>query len=523
MNHDARRAWTYDQIRRQEPKRRRTDAKAVDSRSCSCYYFFPNDVGQDQFVCKKFFLHTLGYKSDKVITTLLNATSLSQMAPRADMRGRHELSNKLSGDMSASIKAHIESFHPAVSHYRREHAPLRRYLPPELTVLEMYQDFSKKHSGVSCCYQTYRKMVASMNISFAKLGEEECEECKLHDKHRHVEVAASGNEDLEQSPSPCTECDQWKAHIERARISRKHYQDDADKIKDPKEVYFSVDMQKIIMLPRLPGVKTCVFTRRLVAFHETFAPLGSKVNSGKNKQPVISVVWHEGMSGRNADDVASAYAKVIRSAEMRDFKQFIFYVDNCSAQNKNWTLFTCMTAEVNRGAGPDQITMRFLEKGHTFMSADSYHAQVESAMRKMKNLYDFGDFQSAVARYGAKVLTMEVNDFVLWENGMSTAKFTKKPNLSDVQEIQFRKGETKLFWKKNMDDAEYEEGEFLKKKTAAHIQREVPYQSAQMPRGITTRKKDELRSKLCPLMPVNRREFWNSLVVNDESADLIDS
>ena len=35
-------------------------------------------------------------------------------------------------------------------------------------------------------------------------------------------------------------------------------------------------MQKVLlMLRRLSGVKTCVFTRRLVAFHETFTPIGS--------------------------------------------------------------------------------------------------------------------------------------------------------------------------------------------------------------------------------------------------------
>jgi len=46
----------------------------------------------------------------------------------------------------------------------------------------------------------------------------------------------------------------------------------------------SVDMQKVIMLPRLPGVKTCVFTWRLVAFHETFAPRGTASSIEKKDQ-----------------------------------------------------------------------------------------------------------------------------------------------------------------------------------------------------------------------------------------------
>jgi len=126
------------------------------------------------------------------------------------------------------------------------------------------------------------------------------------------------------------------------------------------------------MLPRLPGVKTCIFTRRLVAFHETFAPLGTASNS-ETKRPVISTLWHEAISGRNAEDLAGPFIEVICSEYMRDIRQILFYVHNCSAQNKNWTLFAALTTEVNSDTGPDTITLCYLKKGHTFMSADSFH------------------------------------------------------------------------------------------------------------------------------------------------------
>jgi hypothetical protein len=43
----------------------------------------------------------------------------------------------------------------------------------------------------------------------------------------------------------------------------------------------SVDMQKVIMLPHMPGVKTALFTRRIVAYHETFANMGKKSQKKK--------------------------------------------------------------------------------------------------------------------------------------------------------------------------------------------------------------------------------------------------
>ena len=47
-----------------------------------------------------------------------------------------------------------------------------------------------------------------------------------------------------------------------------------------------------------------VFTKCIVAYHETFAQLGLK--KGKvAKKDTISVVWHEGIAKRNAEDIIS--------------------------------------------------------------------------------------------------------------------------------------------------------------------------------------------------------------------------
>ena len=100
-----------------------------------------------------------------------------------------------------------------------------------------------------------------------------------YNNHQHADSNATDD---------YTDCVKWREHIERARVSRKHYQDDGALIHDDNTALMSVDMQKVLMLPRLPRVKTCVFTRRLVAFHETFAPIGSA-----SKRPVVSALWHE--------------------------------------------------------------------------------------------------------------------------------------------------------------------------------------------------------------------------------------
>jgi len=43
--------------------------------------------------------------------------------------GRLTPAHKMTFEIHKSIISHINSYHPSVSHYRRKHAPLRRYLP----------------------------------------------------------------------------------------------------------------------------------------------------------------------------------------------------------------------------------------------------------------------------------------------------------------------------------------------------------------------------------------------------------
>lgn len=43
-----------------------------------------------------------------------------------------------------------------------------------------------------------------------------------------------------------------------------------------------------------------------------------------------------------------------------------------------------------------EIIFNYFEAGHTFMSADSFHHQVELSLKHQKKSYDFEDFTNAV-------------------------------------------------------------------------------------------------------------------------------
>ena len=51
----------------------------------------------------------------------------------------------------------------------------------------------------------------------------------------------------------------------------------------------------------------------------------------------------------------------------RDTKGFIFWLDDCSAQNKNWYLYTALLNEVDSEEGyASLVTLKYFEPGHTF-------------------------------------------------------------------------------------------------------------------------------------------------------------
>ena len=95
---------------------------------------------------------------------------------------------------------------------------------------------------------------------------------------------------------------------------------------------FAVDLQNVLLLPRMPDLKSCIFSSRLVVFNETLAMMGSQ-----SKKVHYLALWNESIIGRSQCDVASAFYRIFQKE--RDSLEFIFRLDNCSAQNKNWVLY----------------------------------------------------------------------------------------------------------------------------------------------------------------------------------------
>ena len=133
-------------------------------------------------------------------------------------------------------------------------------------------------------------------------------------------IQDSGNHDT----TSCEVCVEFKKHKEKFAEARSEYR---RQIPDG-QAAFAADMQRVILLPKLSS-KEHLFVSRLVTFYETFASLN-------RTYPDFAVLWNDSISGRCATDVTSFYVNILQLISADDIT---IWCDNCSAQNKNWTLF----------------------------------------------------------------------------------------------------------------------------------------------------------------------------------------
>lgn len=432
----------------------------------------------------------------------------------------------------------------------------------------LYIDFLKEYTDIKCSLESFRKIISDdLNISFTKLGNEECEHCVAHEIHQKIhnqennecgnafenkieELTATSeklssvelddeenvistdeeqveklvgdqNENVEKicTEEKCRECLKWKKHMLQASQARENYRLDGDSDKlSNSNLCFSVDLQKVIMLPRMNGIKKVLFTKRIIAFNESFVPVGKKQ---KNLKP-HAVIWAEPIAGRKKEDITSTFHAFLLNN--RDAECITLWLDNCAGQNKNWALLSFLIYIVNSNEiAAKEIVFKYFEPGHTFMSADSFHHQVEKSMESMHNVYDFNDFQKAVQSANSgkvKVINMKFENFSEWKDYSSQYKLQKmKPRvyLHDIVMIKAQRGKRILYYT-NSFTSPFKELNFLNSKMLKNIPKAS---RCAQPRGIPEEKKKSIISELCSLMPENRRQYWMELPSRNDVHDLV--
>ncbi|XP_046683386.1 uncharacterized protein LOC124369424 [Homalodisca vitripennis] len=138
-------------------------------------------------------------------------------------------------------------------------------------------------------------------------------------------------------------------------------------------------------------------------------------------------------SGRKKEDIASALNSFIM--HKRDAKKkYTFGWTIVQPRTKIGALFSYLTGLVNSNdIEANEIVLNYLETGHTFMSADHFHHQVNKQIKSKGKMYDFEDFKDAVKASNSGKVTvksMEHQDFFTEFNYSSQYKIMHKSSSS---------------------------------------------------------------------------------------------
>lgn len=116
-----------------------------------------------------------------------------------------------------------------------------------------------------------------------------------------------------------------------------------------------------------------------------------EVHSGSNDQAHCNVCI-EGEAGRGPQEVGSCLIKYVKERLGDRVKRLILWSDSCGGQNRNIKLTLMLKALLNDHPTLQQINLRFLESGHSFLPNDTDFGKIESALKLQQRLYTEEDY-----------------------------------------------------------------------------------------------------------------------------------
>ncbi|KAJ8941649.1 hypothetical protein NQ314_010293 [Rhamnusium bicolor] len=135
----------------------------------------------------------------------------------------------------------------------------------------------------------------------------------------------------------------------------------------------SFDLQQVLFVPKLTH-SDMFYLSQLSCYN-----LGIHL-SDTNR--AFMCMWHEGVSGRGGNEIASTILKVLNSG-ITEEKHLLVWSDNCAGQNKNRMVIYVLVFLVLHQVF-DTIEYNFLISGHSFMCCDRDFALIEKRKRVMK-------------------------------------------------------------------------------------------------------------------------------------------
>lgn len=387
-------------------------------------YYLDAGQGRKVKVCKKMFLNTFGI-CDHVFKTIEEKKKNKEGFAIADKLGKHNnRASKTPVGIFDSVVRHIKSYAAEPSHYCRKDTNKDYLIHQSLNVALMHREYLKnleetKSPVPRAMISTFRRIFDfHFNINLNRPKKDLCQRCTAYD-------LLSGEEKLLYKTK------QHK-HLQNKEDVSKICNDEIGSFAKSKDCFVACfDLLKVLTIPR---------TETGVQYHKLKIKLFNFIIFDMCKHQGYCLIWNETIAAKGTDEVASCLYKLIKAKKKEGFQTFSFYGDNCGGQNRNSIVF-CALLYIANILDVD-ITLRFLEVGHTQNSGDSMHRNIEqiSKFREIFTQTEWADLmRKAAVQHPYEVDEVE-QDIVFDFHEMASRLDWKVMKINRAREIHFASG-----------------------------------------------------------------------------------
>ena len=377
-------------------------------------------------VCLQAFLSIHGLTDTRLRGAIKKKTSSGTLVP--DQRGRHEPANKISEEIRELVREHIKSLKTVSSHYSRAKSPHKKYLPPGLnkvTLYDMYRDWIKKNNNKDKEVKQWLYewiFDHEFNIGFEPPKSDSCNVCDR--VNTELEGLDNDNSDDEDKIRELKE--ELAVHKGRANTGQKLLKDYTEEKNKPHIAVIAVDLQQTLPTPRLSsGIQ--YYKRKMWTYN-----LG--IHSVKDLQGTM-YVWNETQGKRGSCEIASCLDHYILNYIDPTVTKLMIFSDNCSGQNKNKNVILCCLRHIHSDRFK-LIKHYFMVPGHSYLPCDRDFGIIEKKIRPI-SVYSTDHYieiiRKAKKEKPFRVVEMTWEDFKDFERlqkcvswgGMKDAGFSK--------------------------------------------------------------------------------------------------
>ena len=260
----------------------------------------------------------------------------------------------------------------------------------------LYLEECAENDNTPVSLNIYRSIFnTNFNLSFHKPMKDLCDLCTSYKN-------ASENEKVKLK-------EKYENHIKNKNFARENKETDKTYDKENEDSAFTAacfDLEEVLITSKA-FESSMYYKRRLNTFNFSVYNFGSS--------EAYCYVWNESVSGRGACEISSCVYNFIDEMERQGKKKFVFYSDNCGAQNKNKHYVSMLWYALQK-FNLQYIEHKYLEKGHTQNENDSVHASIERASRNVC-VYTTPQWatliRSARRKHPYNVKEMDLADFLI--------------------------------------------------------------------------------------------------------------